>query len=197
MDDRDPDEPPEIAPDRPAGAEDDALERAALDYLARYAASRRGVERVLTRRIEKRARLGAGEADDARAALTRVLDRLAADGLLDDRRFAEARARSLLARGRSTAAIRAALRDKGVDPARADEAVAGLAEETPSPDLSAAIALARRRRLGPFRPQAARAAWRDRDLATMARAGFPRDVACRVVAARDPAALRSTKEAAV
>jgi regulatory protein len=197
MDDRDPDEPPQTAPDRPAGLEDDALERAALDYLARYAASRRGVERVLTRRIEKRGRLGAGETGDARAALTRVLDRLAAQGLLDDRRFAEARARSLMARGRSTAAIRAALRDKGVDPARADEAVAGLAEETPSPDLCAAVALARRRRLGPFRPQDARGIWRDRDLATMARAGFPRDVACRVVDARDPEALRGAMGDAV
>jgi len=190
MDDRDPDGPPPTATDRPAGL-DDELERAALDYLARYAASRRGVERVLTRRIAKRARHGGGDAGDAHAAMTRVLDRLAAQGLLDDRRFAEARARSLLARGRSTAAIRAALRDKGVDPARADAAVAGLVEETTSPDLRAALALARRRRLGPFRPPDARAVWRDRDLAAMARAGFPRDVACRVIDARDPDALRA------
>ena len=110
-------------------------------------------------------------------------------GLLDDGRFAEGRARSLLARGRPTVAIRAALRDHGVDAADAARAVAALREEAPQPDLAAALALARRRRLGPYRPADARASRRDKDLAVMARAGFSREIACRVIDAADPEAL--------
>jgi regulatory protein len=175
----------------PAALDAAALERAAIDYLARYAASRQGVARVLERRIARAARRGAIDADAARATARAVIDGLVARGLLDDGRFAEGRARSLLGRGRSTAAIRAALRDKGVDAASADHALATLADETPDPDLAAAIALARRRRLGPFAAPATRRARRDKDLGVMARAGFPRAVACRVIDAADVAALEA------
>jgi regulatory protein len=147
------------------------------------------VARILERRIARAQRRGAIDADAARATARAVLDGLAARGLLDDGRFAEGRARSLLGRGRSTAAIRAALRDKGVDAADTERALATLADETPDPELAAAIALARRRRLGPFASPAARRARRDRDLGVMARAGFPRAVACRVIDAPDVAAL--------
>ena len=173
----------------PATLDAAALERAAVEYLARYAASRRGVERVLARRIDKAARRGGVDVEAARAAARQALDRLAAQGLLDDERFAEGRARSLLARGRPVAAIRAALREKGVDAAQAEDAIAALAHETPAPDLAAALALARRRRLGPYRPAGTRAARRDKDLGVMARAGFAREIARRIVDAPDLDAL--------
>lgn len=173
----------------PATLDAAALERAAVEYLARYAASRRGVERVLARRIDKVARRGGVDVEAARAAARQALDRLAAQGLLDDGRFAEGRARSLLARGRPVAAIRAALREKGVDAAQAEDAIAALTHETPAPDLAAALALARRRRLGPYRSAETRAARRDKDLGVMARAGFAREIACRIVDAPDLDAL--------
>ena len=66
-----------------------------------------------------------------------------------------------------------------------------LEAETPHPERTAAINLARRRRLGPFRPDAERAARRDKDLAVLARAGFPRDLSCRVIDAPDREALRA------
>ena len=56
-------------------------------------------------------------------------------------------------------------------------------------ELQAAIALARRRRLGVYRLAAARADYRDRDLAALARAGFSYDIARRVIEAEDEAAL--------
>ena len=51
------------------------------------------------------------------------------------------------------------------------------------------MALARRRRLGPFRAEAERADRRHRDLAAMARAGFALAVARKVIDAADVAAL--------
>src|SRR3546814_7265925 len=47
-----------------------------------------------------------------------------------------------------------------------------LDELAAEPELAAAIAYARRRRLGPFRTPDARADRRDKDLAALARAGF-------------------------
>jgi regulatory protein len=52
-------------------------------------------------------------------------------------------------------------------------------------DLAAAKALARRRRLGPWRATG-RAEHRDRDLAVLGRAGFPYAIARRVVDAPSP-----------
>ena len=51
------------------------------------------------------------------------------------------------------------------------------------------MALARRRRLGPFRLPEQRADRRTKDLAAMARAGFAFDVARKVIDATDPDAL--------
>ena len=56
-------------------------------------------------------------------------------------------------------------------------------------EWQAAVALARRRRLGPFRPEKDRKDKRLRDLAAMARAGFAFDIAKKVIDAKDPDAL--------
>jgi regulatory protein len=48
-------------------------------------------------------------------------------------------------------------------------------------DLAAALALAKRRRLGPFRSPGVRAANRMRDLAALGRAGFAYDIARQVI----------------
>ena len=53
----------------------------------------------------------------------------------------------------------------------------------------AAVALARRRHLGPYRPLTERKDRRNRDLAAMARAGFDYDVARKVIDAIDVDAL--------
>ncbi len=51
------------------------------------------------------------------------------------------------------------------------------------PDPAAALACARRRRLGPYRPPTERKPKREKDLASLARAGFAYDIARRVVEA--------------
>ena len=157
----------------------EALEKAALHYLERFAASRQLVVRVLMRRIERAARAGEIERGDGAARVEAVVELLASRGLLDDRRFAEGRVRSLVARGRSTAAIRNTLREKGVVRDDVDQAMERLAEDVPQPEMAAAINLARRRKLGPFRPEADRAARRLKDLGVLSRAGFGRAIARR------------------
>lgn len=175
---------------RAAGSVPDAaaLHDAALNYLARYASTEAGLRRVLERRVERWARMAAGAADAdviasqvsvAREAIRGVVTRLVAAGAVNDAEFAENRARSLVRAGRSRRAAAAHLAGKGVDPETA-RAVLPVDDES---ELAAALVLARRRRIGPFRSgDAPDVAGHRRELAMLARAGFPQDVARRVLA---------------
>jgi regulatory protein len=169
--------PRRLAPPRPPT--EDSLAEAALAHLARYATTEAGLARVLANRVRRWAR-EAGVEDEAslaglRAAVARVVARLAAAGAVSDSAFAEARARRLARGGRSRAAIAAALAAKGAGEA----AAAALAEALPDEEaeLAAACIAARRRRIGPFAARAEDAEARRRALAALARAGFPRGVA--------------------
>ncbi len=163
----------------------DLLERWALHYLGRYASSAENLRRVLTRRVHRRS-------PEAGAAAAALIDALVARyreaGLLDDAAYAAARVASLHRRGESVRAMRARLAAKGVSAADIADAVSDLRATAPDPDLAAACAFARRRRLGPFRRAAAD---RARELGAFARAGFSRRIAEAVLACADVAAIEA------
>jgi regulatory protein len=105
-----------------------------------------------------------------------VVARTVSTDLVDDRRYAEGRIASFRRRGASARGIKAKLAAKGVGRETVETA---LAEENGG-DRAAAQAHARRRKLGPYRP-GERAAFRQKDLAVLARAGFSFDVAREVI----------------
>jgi regulatory protein len=158
-------------PPTPPTPDETTLHEAALGYLARYAATRATLARMLARRIDRWARAVAPEAAAvaaARAAVARVVERLVAAGAVDDAAFAAARARRLTREGRSAAATAAHLAARGVG---ADARRAALSDD-PAVELAAAVAFIRRRRFGPFRAKPADAEARRKELAALARAGF-------------------------
>lgn len=157
------------------------LENVALHYLARFATSAENLRRVLMRRVETSARHHGTDPEEGARWVDGLIRRYQGAGLLDDAAYAEARAADMLRRGVPLKGIRFRLAQKGVAGADIDKAVDVLAEDAPEPDLAAAVALARRRRLGPFAPPAARAERREKDLAALARAGFDYGTARRVI----------------
>ncbi len=164
----------------PPGPPPDAhsLHEAALRHLARYAATQAGLTQVLMRRVDRWARAASATPEvvaTAKAAAQAVVARLTAAGAVDDAAYAAGRARNMARAGRSRRAIAAHLAAKGV-PAALTEAL----PDDPEAEFAAALAYARRRRIGPFRtpPDPALAL---RDLARMARAGFTQDVATRAL----------------
>ena len=173
----------------PRKATETSLTNAALFYLQRFASSSENLRRMLLRRVARSARHHGTDPAEGAALVDAIVARFEQNGLLDDQTYAEARARSLHRRGASTRMIRAGLRQKGVADDAIDRALAALAEDTEDPELAAAVALARRRRLGPHRPAAQRESHRERDLATLARAGFSYDIARRVIEAETVADL--------
>lgn len=146
----------------------DYLQRAALHYLERYSVPAAQLRRVLARKIAASCRHHGEDPEQHAAALDAVVARCAAAGLVDDRRFAEARAASLRRKGQSSRAIAARLGAKGV----ARELAGELARAEAGAERSAALVAARRRRIGPWREAGQRAACRQKDLAALARLGF-------------------------
>ncbi|MBI1775037.1 MAG: RecX family transcriptional regulator [Proteobacteria bacterium] len=168
----------------PRQATKERLERWALSYLERYAASAAGVRRVLMRRVERSASAHGTDRSEGAVFVDALVKRFLDSGLIDDRSFAEGRVATLRRRGASSNRIRQTLAAKGV----AREVIAATLADAAG-DLAAAIQLARRRRLGPYRNDAERQANRARDMAVLARAGFGYDVARKVIEAESTDAL--------
>ncbi len=144
-----------------------SLHNAALFYLRRYAASETQLTRVLTRKARRRAKEQGDEATDVAALVQAVVAQVVRAGYVDDARLAAAKVSSLHRAGKSRRAIRFTLRTKGLA-AHAEVALAG----SQTSDADAAWTLARKKKLGPYRPAGLRAERRTKDLAAMARAGF-------------------------
>ncbi len=159
------------------------LERAALRYLERFDTSEKNLRRVLRGFVQKVAKeRGADAAQGGRELTDELIARYRESGLVSDARFASALALGLRRRGASRRAIAEKLRTRGV---AEDVAAAALVEADRDgggdPELEAARAFVRRRRLGPHRPEAERAKNHRKDLGALARAGFSFDVARRAL----------------
>lgn len=154
----------------------DYLQRAALHYLERYAAPAAQLRRVLARKVALSCRHHKQDATAFEAMLDDVVARCVSSGLVDDERFAQARAATLKRKGRSARAVAASLSAKGVARDVAQAASVGSEED----ELDAARKAARRKRLGPW-CRGDRAASRQKDLAALARAGFPMTIARAVI----------------
>lgn len=157
------------------------LERAALYYLGRYAASAEQLRRFLQRRVIKSARFHDQDAQEGFELIETLLLKLQEARFLDDRLFAASRARGRHKRGQSARAIAAYLKTKGISDEDISEALAGRAEDQSEPELAAALTYCRKRRCGPYRPDEARQDYLNRDLAALARQGFSYDLARRIV----------------
>ena len=130
----------------------DYLERAALYHLERYASSAANLKRVLMRKAWRSEKHHGTDTAEAEGWIDALVARFCASGLLDDGRYAEARAMSLHRRGDSGRAIRQKLAAKGLSGDDIDRALDQIAEEAiADPELVAAVRYVTRRRLGAFR----------------------------------------------
>jgi regulatory protein len=111
-----------------------------------------------------------------------LVARYAAVGLVDDAVFARARVLSLRRQGLSRQAILAKLQAKGLTKAQIEEALHCADEGQEEPETAAALAYARRKKLGRWRkkPQDPQ-----KELAALSRAGFSYEVARRALNHRE------------
>jgi len=168
------------------------LANIALYYLSRYAASEAGLRRVLENRVRRYVMKDEAFAADPAAqaasaeAITKIIEGHKASGVLNDAAFAEMKVHSLRRAGRSARRITQQLTQKGVPGSLIVTALEGDGEESPEViELRAAQALAKRRGFGPYRKGGATAdrALQNKEVASMARAGFSFDVIQKVIKA--------------
>jgi len=112
-------------PARPVTAQ--YLQNAAAFYLERYPATAEGLRRVLRRRVRKAEIAEAPVMDGVEAAIEAIVQRFVAAGAIDDKEFAQTKARSLHRRGTSGRMTRHKLKLAGVDDGTLDRAMARLA----------------------------------------------------------------------
>lgn len=162
----------------------------ALAYLTNRPASVAQMKKVLQRRIDawsRRATKTGADADalesgvaQAKERALAVVERLTSSGLLNDVTYAKQRAERLTREGKSRRAVTFDLAKKGI---ATDLARASVSHD-PATELTAAIALVRKKRLGAFSrkaPDEIDAKERHRWLGALARAGYSFSVADRAL----------------
>jgi regulatory protein len=171
---------PRTRPKQPRKVSPRYLENAALHYLKRYAATVSQLRKVLVRRVDRSVRVHGGERTEALGWVDALVEKLLRNGLINDTAYAGMKAHALRSSGRSARVIAQKLRLKGV---AEDVVEQSLAEATAEVSEEAAARIwARKKRLGPYRRDVqSRQENRQRDLASLARAGFSFGTAKRII----------------
>ncbi len=157
------------ASDKPAGPRPvtaSYLRNSALHYLSTRSASVAMLRQTLERRAKKRLVVTSLE-PETKALIEAAISNLQTLGLVNDTTFADNRAASLARKGLSKRRIGLGLKLKGI----ADETIEAAIKHDVD-DLTQVHIFIRRKRLGHFRRGGATPETRDKDLRTLARAGF-------------------------
>lgn len=158
----------------------------ALSYVARFSTSAGKLRAYLQRKVRER-----GFDDDAGPGLDELIGRFVEKGYVDDEVYGRTKATGLLARGYGGRRIEQALRAADIE----EDLRSQLAPEE-SEKRAAALALARRRRFGPFDRSGVQSGedehkTREKRLAAMVRAGHDFDHARHVL---DAASIEELEE---
>lgn len=146
----------------------ESLEQLALFYVGRYATTRARLRSYLARKLRERG--WSGEGAPAVEALAEKFSEL---GYIDDAAFAASRAASLGRRGYGARRVEQALYAAGIEEADGADARGIAADQA----WEAARAFVRKRRFGPYAPQALDPDRKRKALAAMIRAGHPYELA--------------------
>jgi regulatory protein len=178
-------------PKRPRRVTRDYLMNYATWYLERFAASRARLEKLMRGKIRLSVAEYGTDPEEAVQWMNSVLSTCEKAGFINDDAYARGRARSLLRKGKAMRVIAADLSARGIASDQIDDAIRDLRAEADQaayeevrgtdPNIAAAAAYARRRRLGPWRRPDIREEKREKDMAALARQGFGYDTATRII----------------
>lgn len=171
-------------PRAPKPLDPERLNELALAYLARFATSAAKLETYLRRKLRERGWEGEGE-----PPVNTLVERCISAGYVDDAAYARAKAGSLRRRGYGERRVDQSLGAAGIAVDLREE-MRGTVREA----RQAALALARKRRLGPFGSLPIERAAREKQIAVLLRAGHPLDIARQVIEAVDVATLEAWEE---
>ncbi len=169
-------------PPRPLDTE--RLQELALAYVARFATTAAKLESYLSRKIRERGwNNDGGELTDSRPDLREISARFVEMGYIDDEAYARSRSGGLLRRGFGPRRVSQDLYAAGIDEQIRTDIAPGEAAIR-----AAALAMARKRRFGPFAVEAPDRERKQKQIAAMLRAGHGFDTVRAIMDARSDAA---------
>ena len=157
------------------------LEELALSYVARFSTTSAKLERYLARKVRER-----GWAGERAPALGDLVEKFCQNGYVDDAAWAKSRSGGLLRRGYGPRRVRQALGEAGVAQSIREQFHPDEAEQR-----RAVLAMARKRRFGPFGSDPLARDKREKQLAAFMRAGHSLDNARQMVDAASVEAAES------
>ena len=159
------------------------LYNSGLAYLQRFPASTPHFRRIMGQKINRSCNYHNNQnREECQKMLDTTVETLTRQGLLNDEAYLQGMINSLRRRGLSRQAILSKLQQKGMTQETILQTLIAHDEAngTQNPDLAAAVMLMRRKRLGCFRKD--KTEDKNKELASLARAGFGFDIAQKVLA---------------
>ena len=149
------------------------IKKYALNYLNRYASSKKNLKNVLLRKIKK----FNNNEKEIKIHIKNILDELQKENIINDEKFANSIAFNYAQTGKSKKFIKFKLLQKGINIDDINNALQNLEEENPDFEIQSAIHFARKKKLGKF----GNSLNKKKDLSKMARAGFTYDTIKKVI----------------
>lgn len=151
------------------------LKNVALYYLERFESSENNLADVLKRRVDKYVFENKDyNPEEAYGWIREIVAECSKNNYVNDERFATFKISSYLNAGKSKRYIEQKLKQKGIDAS----VISKIFEETEYSEYDTAMDFTRKKKIGAFRKdEESRIANRQKDLATLVRAGFNFDVA--------------------
>ncbi|MCT4575656.1 MAG: recombination regulator RecX [Alphaproteobacteria bacterium] len=157
------------------------LENYALYYLERFSSSSENLRRVIMTKIIRSCKFYEDDnIEEKKEWLNELIDKLQRIGYLNDEMYTNMKARSLRYSGNSKRKIAYKLRQKGLSEEMINKSIQKADKDLYDSDegeLETAIKYAKKKRIGRFRTKEINEKTKEKELSSMARAGFSYDIA--------------------
>ncbi len=160
------------------------LHNSGLYYLERYSSSVKNFKRIMKRKIDRSCEFHEESPHHYYPLLEELTEKFITLGLLNDDLYSQTKITSLRRKGESQRKITQKMAEKGIETEKTNTILKQLIEENyeENNELSSAIRYVKRRRLGAFRTRKNERS-DEKDLASLARAGYSYDIAKKALAA--------------
>ena len=159
----------------------DEIKELALKYLDKYQPSKKSLQIYLFRKVID-VQSNSIEKSEILKKIEIVLNDLEEKGILNDSLYSEIKSKNFLKRGYSLNKIRQHLSQKGISGELLNQTIEKIQNDETNPDFYSAIRICKKRRIGPYRPEANREIFYKKDMGVLARSGFSYDLAKEILA---------------
>jgi regulatory protein len=147
----------------------------ALKYLDKYQPSKKSLHIYLFRKVMD-SQNNTIEKSEVLKRIDIVLNDLEEKGILNDELYSEIKSKNFLKRGYSINKIKLHLSKKGINPNLLKKTIEKIQNDNVNPDFYSAIRICKKRRIGPYRPEANKEIFYKKDMGVLARSGFSYDL---------------------